>query len=367
MQKTEHLTLASNHFIYKGFSRYAVFKTKQGHHWFLPNEWGKILMNPAGFLANELVHKLPSSTQEEIQNDLMFLKRNGIIDFVQNCIQDKPPVQKNVLDYFIDTCSVSIGKTINNQLISALKTARIKTLELHFLNKANIEKCIQAFSQLNFDSLKIFLNYDHTKRLNLNETIRKTAKLTAIRIINTPFTYSEICKQIEIKKLKDYSNHEFNVRMLEDEEHENAHFYYNNRVHIDTSGAIKNSLHTATSFGNILTNNISEVVQSEAFQEIWWANKKNVDVCSDCELRAICLDRRPLIKRKNGTWYSNDVCNYNPYLGAFKGESCYKPLQDCGIQSNKQGFKILVDQFIAIKMNYATTSILLDTNLNLFY
>ncbi|NOQ71308.1 MAG: hypothetical protein GQ574_04875 [Crocinitomix sp.] len=367
MQKNKYLTLLPDILIYKGFSRCAIFDLKQSNHWFLPNEWGEILMNPNGFLAENLSVKLPTSSKEDIQNNLIFLKRNGIIDFAQHSSLKDVPTEAHILNYFTETCSIGIEKSFNSQFIPILSALRIKKLELHFLRNSNILNCILVANQLNFESLEIFLDYKYTKRLNLKELSCKVPKLTHIRIINTPFTYTEIYKQLEIKKLKNYSNHELNVKLLKRQENVNLHYYYNKRVHIDSDGTIKNSPYTANSYGNILTNSIDEVVHSEAFQKIWQVKKTLVDVCCDCELRAICIDRRPLIKRKGGTWFSNEACSYNPYLGKFKGESGYQPLNECGIESNKQGFKILVDQFIAIKTNYSNVALELDTNHNLFY
>jgi radical SAM protein with 4Fe4S-binding SPASM domain len=366
MQKTNIFTLSPHHLIQKGYSRCAIFDKKHGLHWFLPNEWGETLMNPAGFLVDDLILKTPSLSQEEIQSDLAFLKRNGIINLKEDYVPTEPMAPIKISNYFITNCSVNIHKTIAHEFISELKTTRIKTLELHFLQYTNIEQCIKAFRDLNFTSLEIFLNYANFKEFNMNELIRKTAKLTAIHICNTPFSYSEIYKRVLIKKTKAYNNHEFNLKLLQQQENKHIHLYYNGRVHIDACGTITNSPQSTKGFGNILNDNIDKIVRSKAFQEVWLAHKKQIDVCRDCELRAICIDRRPLIKRKDATWYSKETCSYNPYLGAFKGEPNYKQLDECGIESNQQGFKILVDQFIEVKMNNTNAALNLDSGLNLF-
>ena len=54
----------------------------------------------------------------------------------------------------------------------------------------------------------------------------------------------------------------------------------------------------------------------------------------------MCFDNRIPIKRNEKEWFMESDCHYNPYIAKWKGEEGYKTLTECGIQSNKEGFKI---------------------------
>lgn len=365
MHKKQHLALSYNYLVYKGYSRSAVFEKEKGQHWYLPNEWAEILMNPEGFKLEELTKKLPTYKQEEIQNDLLFLRRNNIITPTINLTTTDYQDSTNISNYFIDYCSITISNPVNKTLFNTLQNFQTKRLELYFNSKSKSLDFIHVLSHLNFESIAINLDYNHFKKLNLNELAAKIPKLATIRIINTPFNHSETLNRIEIHKIKKDSNHQFNFKLLKVANNDEYNQYYRGRIHINADGTIKNAPNAIKTYGTIYNTDINDVFNSQDFQEIWKAKKSKVDVCSDCEFRGICIDKRPLKKRPNGTWYSTEDCNYNPYLNSFKGEDNYLTLKECGVESSKQGFKILVDQFIAVKTERPNAAQQIDLNQNL--
>ncbi len=365
MHKNQHLALSYNFLIYKGYSRSTVFEKEMGQHWYLPNEWAEILMNPKGFRLEELPQKLPTYKQEEIQNDLLFLRRNKIISPTINSTTPDYQESINISNYFIDCCSVTISNPVNKNFFNTLRNFQSKRLELYFISKSKSLDFTQSLGNLNFETLAINLDYNHFKKLNLNELASKIKKLSAIRIINTPFNHSETLNRIKIQKIKKDSNHEFSFKLLKLADNDEHNQYYKGRIHINADGTIKNAPNSLNTFGTIYNTDINDVFNSQDFQEIWKAKKSKVDVCSDCEFRGICIDKRPLKKRPNGTWYSTEDCNYNPYLNSFKGEDAYLTLKECGVESTKQGFKILVDQFIAVKTERPNAAQQIDLNQNL--
>ena len=54
----------------------------------------------------------------------------------------------------------------------------------------------------------------------------------------------------------------------------------------------------------------------------------------------MCIDNRVPIQRSEKEWFMKTECNYNPYISKWKGQTGYKSLFDCGINSNQNEFKI---------------------------
>jgi len=52
------------------------------------------------------------------------------------------------------------------------------------------------------------------------------------------------------------------------------------------------------------------------------------------------IDNRIPHQRRDGGWYHKEECNYNPYIGKWKGEEGYKTLNEIGVISNEDWFFI---------------------------
>ncbi|MFC5044265.1 hypothetical protein ACFSTE_12785 [Aquimarina hainanensis] len=120
------------------------------------------------------------------------------------------------------------------------------------------------------------------------------------------------------------------------------HTYFNRKLYISSSCQVKNAPESTEEFADIRLIDCKElktIVQSIAFQKYWRVTKDNCDVCSDCEFRNICVDRR-IPKQREERWYHEKECNYNPYINKWKGETGYVSLQTTGIISSAKTFRI---------------------------
>ena len=80
---------------------------------------------------------------------------------------------------------------------------------------------------------------------------------------------------------------------------------------INEKGYINNCLSMDKHYGNIMDNNLKEVVQSQEFQKFWYIKKDDIEVCNECEYRYVCQDCRAFTK--NGDNKSKPLfCNYKP-------------------------------------------------------
>jgi len=127
-------------------------------------------------------------------------------------------------------------------------------------------------------------------------------------------------------------------------ESQKHHCYFNRKLYIGTNGEIKNAPECEKNFGFIqdITNkdNLNKIISSSEFQEFWYVNKESCDVCSICEFKAMCIENRIPKKRNDGSWYHNIECAYNPYICKWEGEEGYQTLEECGIISKEDGYKI---------------------------
>lgn len=122
------------------------------------------------------------------------------------------------------------------------------------------------------------------------------------------------------------------------------HTYFNSRMHIEEDGSIKNVPEMIQVIGNINTPDCSKqikaLVTNEGFQQYWNVHKEACDVCKDCEFRHMCVDNRIPVQRSSNEWYHEAECNYNPYIGKWKGEEGYHSLATCGVKSDANGFGV---------------------------
>ena len=114
----------------------------------------------------------------------------------------------------------------------------------------------------------------------------------------------------------------------------------NKKLSIDFEGNIKNCPSSETSFGNIRNKPLHSALFNKSFKKHWQTSKDEIDVCKDCENRYMCLDCRVFTDSKNRINARPSRCNYNPYIGKWKGEEGYLTLAECGVISNEKEFKI---------------------------
>ncbi len=116
--------------------------------------------------------------------------------------------------------------------------------------------------------------------------------------------------------------------------------FYNRKAFIDQHGNVFNTARYINSFGNIKNKPLSAIIASDNFKEFWTVKKDVINVCKDCEFRHMCVDARVPVKRKKDEWFFPIECNYNPYIGKWKGTTGFKTLGECGIICNQDEFSI---------------------------
>jgi len=90
------------------------------------------------------------------------------------------------------------------------------------------------------------------------------------------------------------------------------------KISVDVDGNIKNCPSMSTSYGNISTTKLKEVLAKDEFKSIWNLNKDKIHVCSQCEYRYICTDCRAYVDDPSDILSKPLKCGYNPYTGEWK-------------------------------------------------
>lgn len=83
-------------------------------------------------------------------------------------------------------------------------------------------------------------------------------------------------------------------------------------------------------------NSLKEFIKESSNFKLWLIHKDLIDICKDCEFRHMCVDVNIPTQRKDGSWYQKIECNYNPYIGKWKGETNYRTLEECGVIVNNE-------------------------------
>jgi SPASM domain peptide maturase of grasp-with-spasm system len=126
------------------------------------------------------------------------------------------------------------------------------------------------------------------------------------------------------------SNFNVNINLFTESQEHNS--YYNRKVIIQTDGGISNTHEPSSNFGHIHNTTILQAMEKSGFQDLWYTHKEKIEVCKDCEFRHMCMDNRIPVERKDGIWYHENECFYNPHLSKWKGEVGYQPIRNQKLQ-----------------------------------
>lgn len=212
------------------------------------------------------------------------------------------------------------------QLLKKYDCSKILTLELYIQYTPEMSEEILAEMMKNNNRISYILCY----------------YARSSKIISKRNTRGNICYYKKgIKFLNSVLSPElFTINMPFYTESLKYNVFYNRKVCIDQYGNIKNYLSHNKIFGNIHSDNISDIISRKDFQRLWTINKDKLDICMDCEFRYMCLDSREPISNKGGGYHfsKKETCPYNPYICLWEGQEGYVPVEECGTYSRETGF-----------------------------
>ena len=89
------------------------------------------------------------------------------------------------------------------------------------------------------------------------------------------------------------------------------------KISFGRKGEIKSCPSLPTSFGNVQSVKIKDVLFNKNFNKFWDINKDMIAICKDCEFRYVCTDCRAFISIPNDIYSKPLKCGYDPYSGSW--------------------------------------------------
>jgi SPASM domain peptide maturase of grasp-with-spasm system len=213
-------------------------------------------------------------------------------------------------------------EAVRCQYILAVTNANILPSVLSKVEDSNI---IGFELQLDYESLQeeTFQHLEEysKKSLKLIKTIIYNA--TGIVIVVTQATTALACGIVNADYFAPNIPH-----FTEAQQHNTC---LNRKVAIDAEGNIRNCPSLPEVYGNIMTDDLKEVVSRPEFQKYWNIKKDDITKCKDCEFRYICTDCRAYRENPDDLYSAPLKCGYDPYTGVWE-EWSTNPLKQKAIK-----------------------------------
>jgi hypothetical protein len=327
-----------------GYIRSCIYDLGRNKYDFIPNDVAKqILDNDFTNICEEYLIFLKNNEYvfqlEENEIELFPLLENTFYSssIISSIIIDIKGSKKisNLIDIIVDELNVQeifiiSGDSSDNQtlisFIEKLYFTSLKTIEL--VISKNQENIINKINNNRIKNIYVYES-NETKIKNLNKR-------------NSYIVYRT--EKIENITPKEQHPNFFNVNLKTYTESLERHLYFNQKIYFGKYGEIKNSPESHMIYGNVneLKNkkDLYNIISNSNFKQLWFVKKEECDVCCHCEFRNMCIDNRIPVQRNKDKWFHKNECNYNPYIGKWRGEDGYLSLVDCEIHSGVEGFFI---------------------------
>lgn len=349
-----YLNLYGHCMVSCGYTRGAIFDLKNQRQWFIPLSWANVLSAATNINLTEFKQKSSLFSDADLLSFLQFLLDEHIVFLSsrkQRIKKQITPAKSSTISLLV--VSADVVSSVPRLPCETIIELQIKTLVLYVQKPVNLITYLNHYANAELNALDLIIAFDGVTAAYLNDLIHA---LPLLRSIEIPYPIPEevhptIQTLIRSKNPSEDKpkKHVHVIKKAQTQAAKISHTYYFKRAHVTVKGLVKNSPYTKETFGNLKKKSLKEIVQQTDFQVLWHVQKSKIDVCCDCEFRAVCVDSRPIKKRGNGSWYALEECVYNPYICLEEGQEGYKSLTECGVNCAKQGFSIEVDLFIAMK------------------
>lgn len=345
--------LFANCVIVKGYKRSSILDLHKQEYHLIPNSLADIIKRHEGKTIND-IKLIYYESVNVIDEYFSYLKKLGLIFFTSNpeqfprieLVYETPSLINNaIVEYAKQTDYKYIANILNELSCKAISCF------LDFdINYSDILKILSSFNSSCIKHIDIHIRRHYEKDV-LTELFIQEERLQQIVVFNSsvnenhPLT-NGLGREIIYSTMDfDFTNqtplNQFSINQQTFLESQKHHTYFNKKLFLGVNGDIKNAPTCKETFGNLYElYSIQNIINSKDFQRYWFVNKDSCDVCSSCEFRYMCVDNRIPIRRKDGSWFHESECNYNPYICKSKGEPGYISLAACGITSNLKSFSL---------------------------
>lgn len=296
---------------------------------------------------NTVVQDLAKGTFKVIENSKFDLKENFPIkapksDKIQLKWESPSKIENAIISVSEKNGLLDLSKL--SKILDILQELLCKHVVLNITCDPTMEgfkSILATLDKFNIHSATILLGY-HEEYFSNNfaDLIIDSGCVFSCIIFNSPFdkNFSNLIHFTSKKQIfnykKSFSQFASNIPLFL--EAQNYNTYFNRKLFIGAAGEIKNAPECEEVFGNINKLNLKEdlehIIEQNTFQQFWKINKDQCFVCKECEFRYMCVDNRKPYQSSDNIWFYKTECNYNPYIGKWKGEEGFQSLGELGIK-----------------------------------
>lgn len=347
----------------KGYNRSIIYDLTREDFEFIPNS------------LHELLIKYEGKSRYEIQNNFQNQEELTILEEYFSFLEEKEFIMwidehqslffpKLNLEWSspskITNAIIDIDDKSNhnfNDIFNQLEELNCQAILLRSFYKKNFDYWVSILEHCDKKSIRTiqiltpFLTDEQC--LEFKKLFFRYPRLHALTFSNSPFEkmiceeeienrriifIQDIIKDVEDCQIVNIGYFTINIQLFS--ESQNYNTYLNRKVTIDSCGEIKNCSSCKIGFGSVKEDTILNCINNEEFNKLWSVKKDIVDVCKVCEFRHMCTTSIVPKERKDGSWFLEKECPYNPYISKWRGEEGYLTLSDFGVNVEEKGFSI---------------------------
>jgi SPASM domain peptide maturase of grasp-with-spasm system len=230
-----------------------------------------------------------------------------------------------------------------SDIVNQLDSLGVQCVELQFtlaLTDTLLFKVLDSFHESSICSLEILCIKKSVKAINYSSIFLTYPRVTKV----TMYESEEYNKSIKDGISYEFINAGYKPELCGTISHKSllfsipffmeAQFYnvcLNRKICIDENGDIKSCPMSDMRFGNILSDriNFKKLISSTNFNFFTKIKKDDIEICKVCEFRYACPDCR-ICRHNLSNTSAPAKCQYNPFLGKWKGENDFISVLDMG-------------------------------------
>lgn len=337
-----YIKLFSNILPVKGAKQSILCDSQRGEYRVIPNDLFDILMEYDGSKLGDIVkaygetnkstileymHALYEEeciflcdTQEEVdcfpKLDMTFESSSIITNAILDIDSDSNHNYQNLIDQLnalgCENLEIrifeNVGESVYQDIFRSLIDSLIEYCVL--IMPFDAEKDLQDYKQMLKENKRLAKIVIHSSDRNSSQNNMEREENCEIFYTKQVINSAACCGNVSAKY--------FNPDLRFITESINYNSCLNQKISIDRKGNIKNCPAMKRSYGRLDDSGLLNIVNLDAFQEVWKINKDQIETCRDCEFRYICQDCRALVEDPLNKYSKPLKCNYNPYVAAWE-------------------------------------------------
>lgn len=320
--------LFSDCIIVNGCKKCAIYDLSRGKIFFIPDTLYEILEENNGFPYSCL--KLLYPDEHDVINEYLdFLLSKELILKVDFDVKFEKISHYYETPYIIDNIIIDID-CFSNHNFQKIKTEidylGCPYILLRFYSKIEAEyllDLLSVFENTKTRDITVIIPYKPLFTKVIKRNIWKIRMVSEIVLHSAPYNNNSTFEELQFiyttKKIVDetycgiinLNNFSLNLKMYLDSRN------YNNCLHkkisIDRFGNIKNCPSSSKIFGIHYRDSLIDIVDKDGFKDLWYIKKDDIESCSICIYRYMCLDCRIYRSDELNIFSKPKKCKYNVY------------------------------------------------------